>query len=107
MSRRRSRLADLSATTDALPSLTAREREIAELASTGMTNAGIATTLFLSVRTVETHLRQVYRKLGVSNRAALTRRMLDNTVPRTAGTDRDVVPPPTAAGGDSRATRAT
>lgn len=85
--RRRSRLAELMGRTDGLASLTAREREIAELASTGMTNAGIATTLFLSVRTVETHLGQVYRKLGVANRAALTRRVLDNTAPRAAATD--------------------
>ncbi|MGW2492727.1 LuxR C-terminal-related transcriptional regulator [Streptomyces sp. NPDC001606] len=107
VSRQRSRLAELTGRTGALPSLTAREREIADLASTGMTNAGIATTLFLSVRTVETHLRQVYRKLGVSNRAALTRRMLDNTVPRTAGTHHDVVPPPTTADRNPPAAQAT
>ncbi|WP_107069325.1 helix-turn-helix transcriptional regulator [Streptomyces durhamensis] len=87
VSRLRSRLADRTAVADALPALTAREREIADLASTGMTNAGIATTLFLSVRTVETHLRQVYRKLGVSNRAALTRRMLDDTASRARQAD--------------------
>ncbi|GHI09712.1 hypothetical protein Scel_80330 [Streptomyces cellostaticus] len=87
--RRRTRLADHAGTTDTLPSLTAREREIADLASTGMTNVGIATTLFLSVRTVETHLRQVYRKLGVSNRAALTRMMMDNAAPQAPRTAAD------------------
>ncbi|MFL5995738.1 MAG: LuxR C-terminal-related transcriptional regulator [Streptomyces sp.] len=62
---------------DASSSLTAREREIADLVSTGMTNGQIAATLVLSVRTVETHLGQAYRKLGVSNRASLTRIMLN------------------------------
>ncbi|GAA1966091.1 LuxR C-terminal-related transcriptional regulator [Catenulispora subtropica] len=57
--------------------LTAREREIADLVSTGMTNTAIAEQLFLSVRTVESHLRQIYRKLDVPNRAALTRALLD------------------------------
>ncbi|MGW2642070.1 LuxR C-terminal-related transcriptional regulator [Streptomyces sp. NPDC001348] len=87
VSRLRSRLADHTGTTGVLPSLTAREREIATLASTGMTNAGIAAALVLSVRTVETHLRQVYRKLGVSNRAALTRRMLDDAASRAREPD--------------------
>ncbi|MFD0637301.1 LuxR C-terminal-related transcriptional regulator [Catenulispora yoronensis] len=57
--------------------LTTREREIANLVSTGMTNTAIAERLFLSVRTVESHLRQIYRKLDVPNRAALTRALLD------------------------------
>ncbi|WP_152628152.1 helix-turn-helix transcriptional regulator [Streptacidiphilus neutrinimicus] len=77
--------ARLSAATAAAPArtsvrstvqLTAREREIAELVSTGLTNSQIAQRLFLSVRTVETHLGQVYRKLGIANRASLTRTML-------------------------------
>jgi DNA-binding NarL/FixJ family response regulator len=63
--------------------LTAREREIAELVSTGMTNSQIAARLFLSVRTVETHLSQIYRKLGLANRASLTRTMLGKPAPRT------------------------
>jgi DNA-binding NarL/FixJ family response regulator len=42
-----------------------------------MTNTAIAEKLFLSVRTVESHLRQIYRKLDVPNRAALTRALLD------------------------------
>jgi DNA-binding CsgD family transcriptional regulator len=58
--------------------LSVREREIADLVSTGMTNTAIAERLFLSVRTVESHLRQVYRKLDVPNRAALTRALLDD-----------------------------
>jgi DNA-binding NarL/FixJ family response regulator len=73
---------------DTLASLTAREREIAGLVSKGMTNGQIAATLVLSVRTVETHLGQAYRKLGVSNRASLTRIMLNSSTPyppRTRG----------------------
>jgi DNA-binding NarL/FixJ family response regulator len=74
----RGRLAELSA--DRLPdgaeALTAREREIANLISTGITNSQIAAKLFLSVRTVDAHTRQIYRKLGVANRATLTRRLL-------------------------------
>ena len=81
VARLRSRLAALAdAQTDpqSTPALlSAREREIAELVSTGMTNTAIAERLFLSVRTVESHLRQVYRKLDVPNRAALTRALLD------------------------------
>ncbi|MFF2080314.1 LuxR C-terminal-related transcriptional regulator [Kitasatospora sp. NPDC058162] len=56
--------------------LTGREREIARLASTGLTSGEIAGTLFLSVRTVDGHLGRIYRKLGVSNRASLTRALL-------------------------------
>ena len=78
--RHRSRLAALTDPRadawSAVP-LTAREREIADLVSTGMTNTAIAEKLFLSVRTVESHLRQIYRKLDVSNRAGLTRAVLD------------------------------
>ncbi|GIH26123.1 LuxR family transcriptional regulator [Acrocarpospora phusangensis] len=51
--------------------LTKRERQIAELAMTGMTSKEIATKLMLSSRTVDDHLARVYRKLGVSSRAAL------------------------------------
>jgi DNA-binding CsgD family transcriptional regulator/tetratricopeptide (TPR) repeat protein len=56
--------------------LSGREREIARLVSKGMTNHRVAEALFLSVRTVETHLRQIYRKLGVANRASLTHVLL-------------------------------
>jgi DNA-binding CsgD family transcriptional regulator len=54
-------------------SLTARERQIAEMASTGATNAMLAERLHLSVRTVENHLRRVYAKLGVKDREGASR----------------------------------
>jgi DNA-binding CsgD family transcriptional regulator len=50
------------------PQLTARELEIAQFVSAGMTNQQIATRLVLSVRTVESHLLRMSRKLGVSTR---------------------------------------
>jgi DNA-binding CsgD family transcriptional regulator len=51
--------------------LTTQEREIAQLAATGLTNKQIGEKLFLSHRTVGTHLYRVFPKLGISSRAAL------------------------------------
>ena len=51
--------------------LSPREREIAELVTVGKTNRQIAAELFLSEKTVETHLSHVFAKLGVSSRAAV------------------------------------
>jgi DNA-binding NarL/FixJ family response regulator len=51
--------------------LSAREREIAELVGSGRTNRQIAAELHLSEKTVENHLSRVYGKLGISSRAAL------------------------------------
>ena len=55
-------------------SLTAREREVCALVAGGATNAEVAASLFLSTRTVEHHLRQIYRKLGVRSRSQLAAR---------------------------------
>jgi DNA-binding CsgD family transcriptional regulator len=51
--------------------LTPSELRIAELAAAGSTNREIAAALFLSVRTVETHLTSVYRRLRISSRHEL------------------------------------
>ncbi len=55
----------------AVEPLTRREREIAAIAATGITNNDIAERLHLSVRTVETHLQRIYRKLGIGGRTEL------------------------------------
>ncbi len=55
----------------AVPRLTPRQREIAQLAASGLTNREIAARLYVSVRTVANTLVAVYEKVGVSNRAAL------------------------------------
>ncbi len=52
-------------------SLTPQEREVAELAATGMTNKQIGAQLYLSHRTVAAHLYRVFPKLAVTTRAAL------------------------------------
>ena len=49
--------------------LTAREREILRLVVAGKSNPEIGAQLFISHRTVATHLRNVYDKLGVAGRA--------------------------------------
>jgi DNA-binding NarL/FixJ family response regulator len=51
--------------------LTAREQEVALLVASGRTNRQIANRLRVSERTVETHLGNVYRKVGVSSRVML------------------------------------
>jgi DNA-binding CsgD family transcriptional regulator len=51
--------------------LTEREREVALLAAAGRTSPEIAETLYLSVRTVDTHLHRVYRKLMIEGRRQL------------------------------------
>lgn len=52
-------------------SLTPRQREVAELASYGATTDEIASHLGISPNTVRTHLKAVYRDLGVANRVEL------------------------------------
>jgi len=51
--------------------LTPAQRRVAELASRGTTNAEIAATLFITIKTVETHLTRSYRTLGISSRSQL------------------------------------
>ncbi|GGK87172.1 helix-turn-helix transcriptional regulator [Mangrovihabitans endophyticus] len=53
------------------PSLTSRERQVAELAADGAKSKEIADALYLSPRTVENHLQRVYGKLGVNRRGEL------------------------------------
>ena len=52
-------------------SLTATERSVSLLVAEGLTNGAVARRLYISPHTVNTHLRHVFAKLGVSNRVAL------------------------------------
>ena len=56
-----------------LDSLSRREREIAELVCDRKTNREIAADLFLSEKTIESHLRSVFVKLGASSRVQVAR----------------------------------
>jgi ATP/maltotriose-dependent transcriptional regulator MalT len=67
----------------AIESLTRREHEVARLVVDRKTNPEIAATLFLSEKTVETHLRNIFRKLDVPSRVEVAR-----AVERADRTDR-------------------
>jgi DNA-binding CsgD family transcriptional regulator len=55
--------------------LTGAEERVAGLVAEGKTNREVAAALFVTERTVETHLSSVYRKLGVRSRSELARRL--------------------------------
>ena len=55
-----------------LAELSPREREVADEVAAGKTNRDIAATLFLSEKTIESHLARIYSKLDLHSRAALT-----------------------------------
>jgi DNA-binding NarL/FixJ family response regulator len=56
---------------ESLQVLTPREREVFHLASEGLRNAEIASVLFLSEKTIKTHLRNIYNKLDLTSKAEL------------------------------------
>jgi DNA-binding CsgD family transcriptional regulator len=57
--------------------LTPAERRVVELAADGLANKEIAHELFITVRTVEFHLKHAYAKLGIRSRAQLARRLAE------------------------------
>jgi serine/threonine-protein kinase len=59
-----------------LQELTEREREVLALMAEGHSNEGIGERLFLSQRTVETHIRQIFLKLGLRETPAYHRRVV-------------------------------
>jgi DNA-binding NarL/FixJ family response regulator len=64
---------DMPAIDEELDRLTQREREVMRLIARGYTYKEVAKELFISVKTVETHVSAVLRKLQLSNRHEITR----------------------------------
>ena len=68
--------------------LTPSERRIATMAASGRSNREIAQDLFVTLRTVEMHMSNVFRKLGVSGRTQLPAVLGAGSAPEAAaGTD--------------------
>ena len=63
-------------------SLTSGERSVAAIIAEGATNREAAARLFLSRHTIDFHLRQIFRKLGISSRVALTRLVVQHSAAR-------------------------
>jgi DNA-binding NarL/FixJ family response regulator len=61
---------------DPLAELTAREREVLALIAEGLTNRAIGQRIFVTDRTVEAHVKQIFLKLGLETSAAAHRRVL-------------------------------
>jgi DNA-binding CsgD family transcriptional regulator len=70
----REELARIGGRRRAAKELTETERRVASLAAEGLSNKEIASTLYMSVHTVEAHLSHIYRKLEVRSRTELGRR---------------------------------
>ena len=58
--------------------LSGAERQVAEQAAAGKSNKQIAAALFISEKTVEMHLSNVYRKFGIRSRAQLADRLRED-----------------------------
>jgi len=70
------RLISINSAHEPLHALTSRERDVLGLMAQGHTNAGIARRLFLSERTVETHIASLFAKLGIEPSTHGHRRVL-------------------------------
>jgi DNA-binding CsgD family transcriptional regulator len=64
-------------------SLTESERKLIPLVVDGLTNRAVADRLFISVHTVNTHMKHIFAKLGINTRVELTRLAVE----RGEGTD--------------------
>ncbi len=67
-----------SGTAHQSPLLTARERAILEAVANGLSTAAISRSLWISENTTKFHLKNIYRKLGVANRAGAVRYALEH-----------------------------
>jgi DNA-binding CsgD family transcriptional regulator len=63
---------------DTRDQLTEQELQIAHFVAQGLSNREVAAQLFLSPRTIAAHLRNIFRKLGISSRTELARRHLES-----------------------------
>ncbi|WP_406053936.1 LuxR C-terminal-related transcriptional regulator [Streptomyces sp. NBC_01077] len=72
---------ELLARAESTAVLTRREQEVAHLAARDMSSRDIATSLHLSVRTVDNHLQHAYTKLGVTNRRELAQTLSQADAP--------------------------
>ncbi|MBN9610412.1 MAG: hypothetical protein BGO26_08210 [Actinobacteria bacterium 69-20] len=72
--------------------LSARELEVGCLVAAGLSNADVATRLFISPRTVSTHLERIYSKLELTSRVALTRYLADSGLLARAAATRPHAP---------------
>lgn len=63
-------------TDDPVQALSEREREVLALVAEGLTNQGISRRLFITDRTVEAHVRQIFTKLGLDESSESNRRVL-------------------------------
>lgn len=70
--------------TTAMP-LTTREQAVLLLLAGGKANKEVSVELDISVRTVETHRKNIKKKLGIANTAGLTRYAIENGLMRTGG----------------------
>jgi DNA-binding NarL/FixJ family response regulator len=59
--------------------LSVREEEVARLVAQGLSNAEVGERLFITTRTVATHLHHIYRRLELPSRAALIRYVLEDS----------------------------
>lgn len=69
---------------DSVASLTPGERRVVELAAAGHTNRQIAQQLFVTVKAVEWHLSNAYRKLGISSRTELPHALYSDSGPSSS-----------------------
>ncbi len=65
----------VDAPTQPLPALSSRELEVLELMAEGRSNSAIANVLFVSNKTLESHIRSIFIKFGISWNKELDRRV--------------------------------